>query len=130
MIHCGDALEVLRRMPADSVQCCVTSPPYFGLRDYGVGGQIGLEESPDAFVAAIVAAFTEVRRVLRDDGTCWLNLGDSYAGSGRGIGDTKTSNRRNGASRDMHDAMVEQDLTPFVERINGGIAAAIKGMNQ
>ncbi len=103
----GDCRDVLKTLPAKSVHCVATSPPYFGLRDYGVGGQIGLEESPDAFVAAIVAAFTEVRRVLRDDGTCWLNLGDSYAGSGRGIGDTKTSNRRNGASRDMHDAMVD-----------------------
>jgi DNA modification methylase len=68
-------------MPAGSVQCCVTSPPYFGLRDYGHDGQIGLEPTPDEFVAAMVAVFREVRRVLRDDGTCWLNLGDSYAGS-------------------------------------------------
>lgn len=72
----GDA----RRLPlADrSVHCCVTSPPYFGLRDYGTAGQIGLEETPDDFVAAMVAVFREVRRVLRDDGTLWLNLGDSY----------------------------------------------------
>jgi DNA modification methylase len=71
-------------MPDKSVHCCVTSPPYFGLRDYGHAGQIGLEPTPDAFVAEMVAVFREVRRVLRDDGTLWLNLGDSYSGSGKG----------------------------------------------
>lgn len=79
----GDCLEVLRTLPEASVHCCVTSPPYFGLRDYGVAGQIGLEPTPDEFVAKLVAVFREVRRVLRDDGTLWLNLGDSYA-AGRG----------------------------------------------
>lgn len=74
----GDALEVLKRLPEGTFQCCVTSPPYYGLRDYGVEGQIGLEESPDAYVARLVDVFREVRRVLRDDGTLWLNLGDSY----------------------------------------------------
>lgn len=77
-IHVGDCLESLRRMPEKSMHCCVTSPPYFGLRDYGVDGQIGLEPTPDEFVQALVAVFREVRRVLRDDGTLWLNLGDSY----------------------------------------------------
>ena len=79
----GDCRDVLRRLPDASVQCCVTSPPYFGLRDYGVAGQIGLEPTPDAFVAEMVAVFREVRRVLRDDGTVWLNLGDSYSTDGR-----------------------------------------------
>jgi len=73
----GDCREVLRTLPDSSVHCCVTSPPYFGLRDYGVDGQIGLEATPDAFVAEMVAVFREVRRVLRDDGTLWLNLGDT-----------------------------------------------------
>lgn len=77
----GDCRDVLASMPAGSAQTCVTSPPYFGLRDYGHDGQIGLEGTPDEFVAAMVAVFREVRRVLRDDGTVWLNLGDSYAGS-------------------------------------------------
>lgn len=77
-IHVGDCLESLRRMPEKSMHCCVTSPPYFGLRDYGVDGQIGLEPTPGEFVQALVAVFREVRRVLRDDGTCWVNLGDSY----------------------------------------------------
>jgi DNA modification methylase len=77
----GDCRDVLATLPDGSVQCCVTSPPYFGLRDYGNAAQIGLEQTPDAYVAEMVAVFREVRRVLRDDGTCWLNLGDSYAGS-------------------------------------------------
>jgi DNA modification methylase len=80
----GDALSVLRDMPDQSVQTCVTSPPYYGLRDYGIDGQIGLEETPAEYVARLVAVFAEVRRVLRPDGICWVNLGDSYAGSGRG----------------------------------------------
>jgi len=74
----GDCRDVLRSLPAQSVHTCVTSPPYFGLRDYGTEGQIGLEPTPDEFVAALVAVFREVRRVLRDDGTVWLSLGDSY----------------------------------------------------
>jgi DNA modification methylase len=74
----GDCREILKSLADNSVHCCVTSPPYFGLRDYGVEGQTGLEISPDAFVAEMVAVFQEVRRVLRDDGTLWLNLGDSY----------------------------------------------------
>lgn len=75
----GDNLPSLRALPGGSVDCCVTSPPYFGLRDYGCEGQIGLEETPEAFVEKLVAVFREVRRVLRDDGTLWLNIGDSYA---------------------------------------------------
>jgi DNA modification methylase len=78
----GDCRHVLKELADESVNCVVTSPPYFGLRDYGVDGQIGLEQTPDAFVAEMVAVFSEVRRVLRPDGTCWLNLGDSYAGAG------------------------------------------------
>ena len=75
----GDCREWLPMLPSNSVNCIVTSPPYFGLRDYGVEKQIGLEQTPDAFVAELVAVFSEARRVLRDDGTLWLNLGDSYA---------------------------------------------------
>lgn len=82
-IHTGDALEVLQTLPDKSIQCCVTSPPYWGLRDYGVDGQIGLEQTPEAYVNRLVEVFREVRRVLRNDGTLWLNLGDSYA-SGQG----------------------------------------------
>lgn len=75
----GDARTVLATLPAGSVQACVTSPPYFGLRDYGHAGQIGLEQSPGEYVAGLVSLFREVRRILADDGTLWLNLGDSYA---------------------------------------------------
>jgi DNA modification methylase len=71
----------MKTLPDRSVNCCVTSPPYFGLRDYGHEGQIGLEETPDAFVQKMVEVFSEVKRVLRDDGTLWLNLGDSYVGA-------------------------------------------------
>lgn len=80
----GDAREVLRELPEASVQCVVTSPPYWGLRDYGVAGQIGLEATPEEYVAELVRVFREVRRVLRPDGVLWLNLGDCYAtGAGR-----------------------------------------------
>jgi DNA modification methylase len=75
----GDCIEGLRTLPDASVHCCVTSPPYWGLRDYGHDGQIGLEATPESYVARMVEVFREVRRVLRDDGTLWLNLGDTYA---------------------------------------------------
>jgi DNA modification methylase len=78
-LYNGDCLAMLGQMEAGSVQTCVTSPPYFGLRDYGCEGQIGQEDSPAEFTSALVEVFREVRRVLRDDGTLWLNLGDSYA---------------------------------------------------
>lgn len=77
LIH-ADVLDGLRSLPDASVQCVVTSPPYWGLRDYGVAGQLGLERTPDEYVARMVEVFAEVRRVLRDDGTLWLNIGDSY----------------------------------------------------
>jgi len=77
----GDCREVLKTFPEGSVNCCVTSPPYYGLRDYGVDGQIGLEKTPDSYVTELVAVFAQVRRVLRDDGTLWINLGDSYCTS-------------------------------------------------
>jgi site-specific DNA-methyltransferase (adenine-specific) len=79
MILIGDVRERLKELPDQSVNCCVTSPPYWGLRDYGNDGQIGLEQTPDAFIAELVSVFSEVKRVLRDDGTLWLNIGDSYA---------------------------------------------------
>ncbi|TIV83824.1 MAG: site-specific DNA-methyltransferase [Mesorhizobium sp.] len=86
----GDCRAVLKTLPEQSVHCVVTSPPYFGLRDYGVDGQIGLEANPEAFVAEMVDVFRGVHRVLRDDGTLWLNLGDSYAN------DTKWGGRTSG----------------------------------
>lgn len=77
-LYQGDALETLKQMEDGSINCCVTSPPYWGLRDYGVDGQLGLEPTPDEYVAKMVEVFREVKRVLRKDGNCWLNLGDSY----------------------------------------------------
>jgi DNA modification methylase len=82
----GDCRTVLPTLADCSIQCCVTSPPYYGLRDYGVAGQIGLEPTPDEYVAEMVAVFREVRRVLRHDGTLWLNIGDSYAAPSKGTG--------------------------------------------
>ena len=93
----GDCREVLATLPAESVNCCVTSPPYFGLRDYGIAGQIGLEPNPSDFVEEMLSVFGEVHRVLRGDGTLWLNLGDSYAASGRG-GNPKHSPHQKQAS--------------------------------
>jgi DNA modification methylase len=79
----GDCREVLKMLPDESVHCVVTSPPYWGLRDYGINSQLGLEATPQEYVANMVDVFREVRRVLRADGTCWLNLGDSYFVGGR-----------------------------------------------
>jgi len=79
----GDCRELLRTLDAESVQCVITSPPYWGLRDYGVSDQIGLEPSPQEYVRQMVEVFREVRRVLRNDGTVWLNLGDTYTSGGR-----------------------------------------------
>jgi site-specific DNA-methyltransferase (adenine-specific) len=76
-------MDLLKRLDDKSVHCCITSPPYWGLRDYGVKGQIGLEKTPQEYVKKMVTVFREVRRVLRDDGTLWLNLGDSYASNGK-----------------------------------------------
>lgn len=78
-ILCGDALEQLRTLEAESVHTCVTSPPYYNLRDYGAAGQIGMEETPEEYITKLVAVFREVRRVLRQDGTLWVNIGDTYA---------------------------------------------------
>ncbi len=83
-IECGDALEVLRTLPDECVQTCITSPPYWGLRDYGADGQIGLEQTPEEYVGRLVTVFREVRRVLRRNGTIWVNMGDSYAAHGSG----------------------------------------------
>jgi len=83
----GDVLEVLKTLPSESIDCCITSPPYWGLRDYGIDGQLGLERTPEEYVANMVEVFREVKRVLKKEGTLWLNLGDSYFGSNCGYGD-------------------------------------------
>lgn len=84
MIIQGDALIELKKLPAESVDCCITSPPYYGLRDYGCDGQIGLESTIDEYIAKLTAVFHEVKRVLKADGTLWVNIADSYNGSGKG----------------------------------------------
>lgn len=103
VLHVGDALEQLRALPAESVQVCVTSPPYWGLRDYGVEGQIGLEPTRAEYVQRLVEVFGEVRRVLRHDGTAWVNLGDTYAsdtwGGGRGVNSTINGGGQQNAAR-------------------------------
>ena len=125
-IWLGDAVECLQAMPAGIAQTCITSPPYWGLRDYGADGQIGLEDSPDAYVARIVEVFRSVRRVLRDDGTLWLNLGDSYAGQpgntrgeGAGGGSNRGMTMQGKASRikRMPNGLKEKDLCGIPWRV-------------
>lgn len=82
-VLCGDALEQLRTLDAESVNVCVTSPPYYNLRDYGTAGQIGMEDSPEEYISKLVDVFREVRRCMRPDGTLWVNIGDSYTSGGR-----------------------------------------------
>ena len=120
MIYQGDCLDILPILEPKSVQCCVTSPPYFGLRDYGCAGQIGLEPTPDAYVEKLVAVFREVRRVLKDDGTLWLNLGDSYNGSGGAGGDYNDGGLKEGQpkypGRNIH-ALKPKDLIGIPWRV-------------
>lgn len=92
MIMVGDSFEMLATLPSASVQCCVTSPPYWGLRDYGHAGQLGLEPTPEQYVANLRLIFEQVRRVLKPDGTLWLNLGDSYARNGGTTDNTAAAN--------------------------------------
>ena len=99
VIHPGDCLASLRRLPDGVARCCVTSPPYWGLRDYGVAGQLGLEVTPDAYVVGMVEVFREVRQMLADDGTLWLNLGDSYASQGGAHGSRDDNQTGVGAKR-------------------------------
>ncbi len=118
----GDAIEQLRTLPDESVQCCVTSPPYWGLRDYSTNGQLGLEKTPEEYVAKMVEVFREVRRVLRKDGTLWLNLGDSYCGTGsKGEWtDPKYANGRNGqkvALNNKIEGLKQKDLVGIPWRV-------------
>jgi DNA modification methylase len=104
----GDCRETLKGLKDGSVHMCVTSPPYWGLRDYGVAGQMGLEPSPEEYVEHLVGVFREVKRVLRDDGTLWLNLGDSYAGGG-GFCPTAPSNSQENYSGRLHGLKLSKD---------------------
>lgn len=110
----GDALTELRKLPADSVDCCVTSPPYWGLRDYGVAGQLGMEPTYQEHVAAIADVFDEIRRVLKPSGTCWMNYGDSYATSpnGRSAADVKELTDDDRTFRDKPFSTIQGVLKP------------------
>lgn len=116
----GDSLEVIKTLPDNAVNCCVTSPPYWGLRNYGVEGQLGLEKTPEEYVGKMVAVFREVRRVLKDDGTLWLNLGDSYSGSGK---DTWGSDeaRENNRSRIKETYIPTKDECPLAGNVPSGL---------
>ncbi len=93
-IICADAAAGLKTLPSESVRMCATSPPYYGLRDYGEDGQIGTEQTPQEYIARLMEVFAEVHRVLKPDGTLWVNISDSYAGSGKGIGLTEEENEK------------------------------------
>lgn len=134
-LYYGDCLEVLPTLADNSVHCAVTSPPYFGLRDYGTRGQLGHEPVSDClgwatghpcgecYVCHMVAVFREVRRVLRHDGVCWLNLGDSYAGSGRGptgrngIGNQERRQGFRGSGAKVPDGLKPKDLMGIPWRV-------------
>jgi DNA modification methylase len=105
----ADVMEGLRQLPDESVHCCVTSPPYWGLRDYGVEGQIGLEATPELFVSRMVEVFSEVRRVLRKDGTCWVNLGDSYCSSPTASMGDKTALWKGGGTKNQAQGLTRID---------------------
>ena len=116
-IYQGDCLDVMAKLPSRSIHCVVTSPPYWGLRDYGIGDDaLGLEPTPELYVKHLVEIFREVRRVLRDDGTLWLNLGDSYAGSGRGPS-TMNSAQEMWSDKKPPDGLKPKDLVGIPWRV-------------
>ena len=113
----GNCLDTLKTLKDKSVNCCVTSPPYFGLRDYGNDNQIGLESSPEEYVNNLVKVFREVKRVLKDDGTLWLNLGDSYAGSGKGGNNKKWDHSQGIKSQVVYEGLKAKDLIGIPWRV-------------
>ncbi len=120
MILIGDVRTSLKNLADGSVQCVVTSPPYWGLRDYGRDDQIGLEATPELYVSALVSVFNDVRRVLRDDGTLWLNLGDSYAGNNSRAsnnGRAGYGNAREGVFERIGDGLKTKDLVGIPWRV-------------
>ena len=113
-IYQGDVINRLKDLPDRSIQCVVTSPPYWGLRDYGVEGQLGLEETPELYVENMVEVFREIKRVLKDDGTCWLNLGDSYASSIKG--DNRTREEKQKKSNLNKNKNPELDKSQYIKQ--------------
>lgn len=118
-IEVADALDYLRSLPDEYVNCIVTSPPYYGLRDYGVSGQIGLEATIDDFTKTMVSVFREARRALRSDGTLWLNLGDSYSSGGKTtqVVDTLARKRTNVAVRPIDSTLPAKNLMMIPSRV-------------
>jgi DNA modification methylase len=113
-LRLGDAVTVLRTLPAESVHCVVTSPPYWGLRDYGTPGQLGLEATPEEYVAKMVEVFREVKRVLRKDGTLWLNMGDSYCNTDKwGGGGSNTGKQTVAGDGEVPSWAVRRRREPF-----------------
>jgi DNA modification methylase len=111
-IYTGQALDVLRTFPDKSVNCCVTSPPYWGLRDYGVTGQLGMEKTPEEFIRNMVEVFREVKRVLKDDGTIWVNIGDSYSSKAGGYDVTGSRGTTAKISKKTQAAVVKKPRNP------------------
>ncbi|MBU4121328.1 MAG: site-specific DNA-methyltransferase, partial [Proteobacteria bacterium] len=108
----GDALQILHSLPSESVQCAVTSPPYWGLRDYHIEGQIGLESTLPQFINRLVAVFNEVKRILKEDGILWLNIGDGYTSGNRGwrAPDKKNPARAMNVRPDTPEGLKPKDL--------------------
>jgi site-specific DNA-methyltransferase (adenine-specific) len=119
MLIQGDARVVLARLPGESVQCVVTSPPYWGLRDYGIAGQIGLESTMAGFIDSLTGVFAEVKRVLRTDGVLWLNMGDGYTSGNRGwrAPDRKNGNRAMSVRPDNPPGLKDKDLLGIPWRV-------------
>lgn len=111
-IYNQNCMEGMKQLPDNSIHCCVTSPPYFGLRDYGTEEQIGMEQTPDEFVEKLVQVFTEVKRVLKPEGTLWLNLGDSYCATGTGSCNQKSSTLQ-GGKKNQIEAGKRPNKKPF-----------------
>lgn len=116
-IYCGNCIDVLKKFPNKSINCCITSPPYYGLRDYGVSGQIGNEDTPEQYIENLVNVFDEVRRVLKDDGVLWLNLGDSWAGSNQGAG-TKNPTKKQSSNHGTNYMTTETHKSKL-SKLNG-----------
>lgn len=123
MIYNGDVKEQLRNIESGSIQCCITSPPYWGLRDYGHSNQLGLEETPELYVSNMVSVFREVRRVLKNDGVLWLNLGDSYWNNFGGgsatmtTGNAEAVRQRGRHNKPKHDLFKIKDLIGIPWRV-------------
>ena len=117
-LYCGNALEVLRTIDSESVDMCLTSPPYYNMRDYGVKGQLGQEDTPEEYVRNLVSVFDEVRRVLKPQGTLWLNIGDCYAGSGQGAG-TKNPSDKQKSNRGMNQMSQKEGFQSKLLSVQG-----------